>query len=137
MIRTIKYIVENSGAWLDSSEANKANCVVKFKELDEEILFTAIRDDIYDHSKTVLSMLLAGDGGEVKSFAVFSAEERERERVQFASTYKAITKRILELSPNANIPTDADFNRDGLITLDELLRFLQSLEGEAFNNKYL
>jgi hypothetical protein len=115
----VEYVVQGSGVWLDSSESNVADCVVKFSHLPEPVPFTAIRDDVYDYSEQILDMLTAGEAGPVKSYADYSAEiaaaDFESEKVNRVKLLAAIAMLDPDGEENLSIdPDDEDVFGDGL-----------------------
>lgn len=78
---TVEYIVNGSAAWIDESESNRADCVVKFSHLSEEVPFTADSSDaeFNSHAGVVLQAIKDGDAGAVKSYAAWKAERDAEE----------------------------------------------------------
>jgi len=124
---TIEYIVENSGVWLEETERDKANCVVKFLELEEEVEFTAVRDDIYDYAEQILDALIAGEAGAVKSFAEYSAELAAEEEEQEAKVRKEYISMIETLDPEINL-SSANTPGDSFVSTAELSKLFEALE---------
>lgn len=126
---TVEYIVEGSGVWIDESERNMADCVVKFLEFNEEMPFTAVRDDIYDHPEVILDALLAGDAGPVKSYAQYKAEEDAKDQAAIEDVYFHVVERLKTLFPDYEIP--ADPNPITEADKDALLKVLLDKKAEA------
>ena len=131
---TIEYIKQNSGVWL-LEDYTRATVIVKFVEFEEEHKHTATLNES-TYANDIINALSAGEAGTVKSFAEYQAE-----KLQEIESYRTkVSNKILELKPDAVLPTDADFNGDGESTLTELQTLLDRLETKAteaaFDAKY-
>ena len=130
----IEYIEKDSGVWL-SEDNKRAEVRVKFIEFEDVHPHHAILTES-TYANDIINALSAGEAGVVKSFAEYQAEKLQG--IEDAKT--KISNRILELKPDAVLPTDADFNGDGESTLTELQTLLDRLETKAteaaFDAKY-
>jgi hypothetical protein len=133
---TVEYIVSGSGVWLDSSEANMADCVVKFSSEPEPVPFTAVRDDIYDYAEQVLDMLIAGEAGPVKPYADYLAEVAaatfEAEKINRVKLLAAIAMLDPDGETDLSLnPENEDVFGDGLKSNAELDEIRLELRGAA------
>ena len=132
----VEYIVSGSGVWLDSSEANMADCVVKFSSEPEPVPFTTVRDDIYDYAEQILDMLIAGEAGPVKPYADYLAEVAavnfEAEKINRVKLLAAIAMLDPDGEEDLSLaPESEDVFGDGLKPNDELEAIRMKLRGAA------
>ena len=109
---TVEYIVEGSAEWIDESEANRADCHVKFAEFSETVPFTADINDAEPHASVILDAIKSGDAGPVTPFAVVKEHWDKL----------AVKGRILSISP--------DYSFSGDETLSELNAIFDGLNPE-------
>jgi hypothetical protein len=115
---TVQFVKE--AAWISEDESTQADCVVKFAEFDEEMPFTAVADDIYDHSEVILEAIKSGEAGPVKSYANWKAEQDAG-----IEEYRAeLISKITAKRPGISLPGDADTDGDGQASIEELITLL-------------
>ena len=119
---TVEYVKD--AVWISEDESTQADCVVKFAEFDEEMPFTAVTDDIYDHCEVILEAIKAGDAGPVKSYADWKAEQDAAAAALYAERRSSLESQILSLRPNISLPGDADADGDGQASIEELQALL-------------
>ncbi len=136
MLLTLQYIQQGSVFWTDETEANAADCILKFVEIDEEIPFSALDSDTEEHTAVVLTAIQNGEGGPVKSYAEYLASQLPTEIETNNITFADLSTQILALNPAANLPTEADINQDGNTTLEEMQQYLTLLKQQALEAKF-
>jgi len=128
---TVEYIVHGSAFWTDETESNSADCVVKFAEFSEEMPFSAVKDDFYDHSELILELISSGEAGPVKSYSQWLAE-MEALKEQFDADYRQkLEEKIKEINPDVILPGAADVDGDGTASTSELEALLNALKKKA------
>jgi len=127
----IEYIKQDSAVWIEETNSKSLNCIVKFKEFEDEQLYNVNIVDIEEHSKVLLTKILNGEAGIIASYQSH-IDNLKQETIQYLESSKTeISNKILELKPDTVLPTDADFNGDGESTLTELQTLLDRLEIKA------
>jgi len=123
----IEYIKQNSAIWIEETNSSKAFLIVKFQEFQDEQLFTAWDEDIETHSRDLITMLLNGEGGSVKSFQDYTVEQEAQQEAQVREENLQRIEEISVLDPTATIPVESSYT--DLYTFEAaLIALLDSLK---------